>query len=102
MKRILTLILAGALASAGLYADRPARRERKQQKRIGEGVENGSLTAKETAKLEKREARLHREIKRDRADGPGLTPKERAKIEKQQDKLSRDIYREKHDKQTQK
>ena len=52
-----------------------------------------------TLKLEAKEAKLHREIKRDRKDGGGLTLKERAKIDAKQDKLSRQIYKEKHDDQ---
>ena len=76
-------------------------RKENQQQRIGEGVENGSLTAGEAARLEGKEARLNKEIRHDRKDGGGLTPKERAKIERQQDRVSKDIYRQKHDKQKQ-
>ena len=72
-------------------------REANQQKRIAEGVENGSLTPKETAKLENREAKIHNEIKTDRAaNGGKLTPAERAKINREQNRTSRAIYRKKH------
>ena len=74
-------------------------RQKNQQKRIGEGIESGQITPREGAKLEKKEAELNREIRRDRKDGKGLTPRERRKINKQQDKLSREIYKEKHDEQ---
>ena len=74
-------------------------RQRNQQKRIGEGVENGQLTPKETQKLEKQESSLNKEIRHDRKTGGGLSKKERRQIDKQQDKLSREIYREKHDKE---
>ncbi len=102
MKRIaIATILSAALAVTAL-ADRPAQRQRNQQKRIAGGVESGELTAKETARLERKEARLHKEIRKDRKDGAGLTPKERLKIEKKQDRMSREIYKEKHDAQTHK
>ncbi len=74
-------------------------RQKNQQKRIGEGVESGQLTPKETAKIEHQEAALNKEIRHDRKDGGGLTPKERRKINRQQDELSKEIYREKHDEQ---
>ncbi len=102
MKRtILAALLSGALIMTA-FGGEVDRRQRRQQKRIGEGVESGQLTAKETAKLERKEANLRREIHNDRTDGNGLTPKEKAKINRQENRLSRDIYRQKHDGQTQK
>ena len=98
---LLATFIAGALVVPGICADRPAARQKTQQKRIAEGVKSGELTKKETLKLEKKEAKLHRQIRKDRADGGGLTAKERAKIERKQDKLSEQIYKEKHDNQTQ-
>lgn len=75
-------------------------RKQNQQQRIGEGVENGSLTAGEASKLEHKEAALNREQKRMKADG-NLTPAERAKLQRQQNKVSRQIYTQKHDAQAQ-
>jgi hypothetical protein len=89
----LGLLLLSSTASA---EGRIHKRQERQQQRIGQGVESGQLTAGETARLEGREARLNREIRRDRADGGGLSPHERAKIDRQQDRLSRQIYRDKH------
>jgi hypothetical protein len=100
MKRFgfMSLIAAGLMIS-GLQAGEIHKRQVRQQKRIGEGVETGQLTPRETVRLERKEAKLNREIRRDRADGGGLSPKERAKINRQQNRLSRQIYKEKHDKQ---
>lgn len=106
------LTLTAVLASLAIFAaddtaaakdkkGRIATRKERQQKRIGEGVENGSMTAKEAAKIEAREAKLNQQIREDRKDGKGLTAKEKAKIEARQDKISKDIYKEKHDKQKQ-
>jgi hypothetical protein len=73
------------------------RREHRQQARIAQGVATGALTPRETARLERKEARVHRHIERARADGGGLSPAERARIQRHQDRVSRQIYREKHD-----
>jgi hypothetical protein len=62
-------------------------------------VGTGQLTPRETIRLERQEARLNREIRRDRHDGGGLGLRERHKINRQQNRLSREIYRQKHDRQ---
>ena len=81
MKRSIPRITASAVTGNVPTAESVAARERKQQKRIQQGVVSGELTAKEAQKLEKREAKLHREIQKDRLDGGGLTVNERRKIE---------------------
>ena len=105
MKRTLYLsatVLLGLVMAAGpMWGQNIRKREKRQQERIAQGVKSGELTPKETAKIERKEAKLNREIKRDRADGGGLSPQERAKITRQQNRTSREIYREKHDNQTQ-
>lgn len=74
------------------------RREARQQARIADGVRSGELTPRETARLERKEARIDREIKAGRAaNGGALTPAERRSIHRQQDRLSRQIDRNKHD-----
>src|SRR5258707_9438158 len=90
-------------AAPGLFISVPPlaaavdRRAKREQERIAEGVENGSLTPRETANLERREAKINREIRRDRAaNGGTLTPAERAKINREQNRVSRAIYRKKH------
>jgi hypothetical protein len=75
-------------------------RKDNQQQRIGEGVENGSLTANEASKLEKKETKLNAEERRMKADG-NLTPAERARLQRQQSGLSKQIYNQKHDAQNQ-
>ena len=98
MKRLLIGLLAGSILvmQAGAQV---ASRQKAQNARINEGVRSGELTKKEAAKLKRKEAALHREIRQDRKDGPGLTPAERAKIDHKQDKLSREIAKDKHDAQ---
>ncbi len=102
MKRFLAAIAIGALLSTGGgLAGQIKKREKRQQKRVNQGVKSGELTKKEALKIEKEEAKLHRKIEKNRKDGPGLTPKERAKAHQEQDKLSRQIYKQKHDGQQQ-
>ena len=92
-------LLGVSLASGAAEVDR---RERRQQERIGQGIQSGQLTPGEAVKLERKEGRIHREIERDRAaNGGTLTPAERRRINRQQNRVSRQIYREKHDAQHQ-
>jgi hypothetical protein len=105
-KRLLSLLSAPALAllllpAAPAEAGRIPRREERQQARIARGVASGQLTARETARLERREARLHDDVRAMRAqNGGALTPAEHARVERRQNRLSRSIFRQKHDGQT--
>src|SRR5450432_3530744 len=106
MKRILVSMMMGALMLGGvsnvLAQNEVNDRQRNQQKRIGEGVENGSLTAGETAHLEKQEAAIHHEVKTERkANGGTLTPKEHRQVNRQQNRESARIYKDKHNGKTQ-
>jgi len=103
MKTMINSVVIAALAFSPIFAqDRPAERQKNQQKRIAKGVANDELTKREVKKLEAKEKELHKEIVKDRKDGGGLTKKERVKIEAKQDALSKEIAKEKHDKQKQK
>jgi hypothetical protein len=101
MKPLLARI---AVAAAALSLTLPAlaaevdRREARQQARIADGVQSGALTPRETARVERKEARIDREIEAGRAaNGGTLTPAERRSINRQQNRVSRQIYRNKHD-----
>lgn len=98
-------IFTGAIsigAVAQNMAPSPVINQRKdnQQQRIGQGVENGSLTAGEASRLEKKETKINREENRMKADG-NFTAAERARVRKQQAGLSKQIYNQKHDAQVQ-
>jgi hypothetical protein len=107
MKNLITPVFAGALLIAGFattaFADEKiAARKENQQQRIANGVANGSMTAKETARIENKEHNLNKEIRADRkANGGNLTNNEKKQINRQQNKLSSDIYRDKHNGQNQ-
>jgi hypothetical protein len=100
---ILTAVLAGLMLPAAAQKNAVAppgtihARKENQQDRIAQGVKSGQLTAGETAHLEKREARINREVHNDRvANGGKLTPAERRQVNRQQNRTSRAIYRDKH------
>jgi len=102
----MTSMMMGALLMGGasdvLAQNEINQRQRNQRKRIGDGVENGSLTPAETARLEKQEAAIHHEVKTERkANGGTLTAQERRQVNRQQNRESRRIYRQKHDAQHQ-
>lgn len=90
-----------ALLSTTAFGGEIQQRKENQQQRIGQGVESGQLTARETANLENKETRLNRETRDMREDNGGkLTAKDRAQINRQQNRLSRNIYRDKHNART--
>jgi hypothetical protein len=75
-------------------------RQARQQQRLYNGAQNGSLTGREYRHLEGREAKLQAYETKQRLDGGGLSRRERAQIEHREDRLSRNIYHQKHDGQT--
>jgi hypothetical protein len=108
MKKRIPFFARGLAVAALLLAAAPARaghiqnRANRQQRRIGQGVSSGQLTARETARLETRETALNGEVKDMRTENGGtLTAGEHALVQHQQNQLSRSIYRQKHDGQTQ-
>ena len=68
-----------------------------QQQRIGQGVQSGQLTPRETGHLEHQEAGINKEEHGMRAQDNGhLTSQDRKTIHHQQNQESRRIYRDKH------
>src|SRR5215468_12362866 len=86
-----------ALSSAPAFAQNLNKREARQQHRIAEGIENGSLTPKETARLERQEARIKELQAKDRQSGGGLSPEERKELNRLLNTESHRIYAQKHD-----
>jgi hypothetical protein len=72
-------------------------RETRQQNRIANGVKSGSLSPKQTANLEKREANVQSREQKDMAAHDGhLTKAEQKGINRQQNRISKSIYKDKH------
>ena len=72
------------------------RREERQQQRIANGVKNGTLTPKQTANLERREANLQNREQADMAKHNGhLTKREQTSLNRRENRISRSIARDK-------
>lgn len=98
MKKRMTTALAAALAMSmaiPAFAARIEHREQIQQKRIHQGVRNGSLTKGEAARLERQQLRTDRMKRRFRADGK-FTRRERARVHHRLHHASRHICRAKY------
>jgi len=67
-----------------------------QQQRIAQGVRSGSLTARETARLEGKEAGVIPKSARSAANAGTLTRRSGGQVNRQQNRLSGQIYRNKH------
>ena len=77
-------------------------RRENQQDRIAQGVKSGQLTAGETAKLEKQQQGINKQVASDRkANGGTLTASEKKQVNKEQNQASRNIYKKKHNAATQ-
>lgn len=96
--RFVTIVSLGlTLTSAPAFAQNLNKREARQQHRIAEGIENGSLTPKETARLERQESRIKELQAKDRKSGGGLNDKERDELNRLLNTESHRIYAQKHD-----
>ena len=77
-------------------------RRENQQDRIAQGVKSGQLTPSETAKLEKQQQGINKQVAKDRkANGGTLTASEKKQVNREQNQASRNIYRKKHNAATQ-
>lgn len=71
-------------------------REGNQQQRIANGVKNGTLTPRQTANLENREANLQKSEQKDMAKNNGhLTKQEQRNLNRRENHISRSIARDK-------
>jgi hypothetical protein len=112
MTRIILTTAAASILAAGAFAQsttptspQPSevgQRVENQQDRIAQGVKSGSLTAGETANLEKKESAINQEVRTDRSlNGGHLTGQEKQIVNGQQNKMSNQIYQDKHNAATQ-
>jgi hypothetical protein len=103
----LALVAALTLAPAMTFAQTtPAQEQQKnpivkrefnQQRRIGNGIRNGRFTARQGARFERQQMRIHRQIRVMRARHNGrLTMRNRRFIGHEQRVASRHIFRAKH------
>lgn len=104
LKYVLVAALTAAPAITFAQAATPAqaknpivKHEFNQQRRIGNGIENGRLTPRQGARLERQQMRIHHQMRAMRARHNGrLTMRQRRRIHRRQYIASRRIYRAKH------
>ena len=97
---VIAFILASSLGALAQSIATPGidQRQINQEQRIQQGVQSGSLTPREAARLERGQQRLQAKEDRAKADGV-VTPRERASLQHAENVQSRRIYAEKHDRQ---
>jgi hypothetical protein len=100
MKRVTMSMMAVVMvlgATAAFGESKVAVRQERQQQRIAQGVQSGSLTAAGTAHLENREASINSQVRADRAaNGGTLTAAQRAQVNQRQNRVSNAIFADKH------
>jgi hypothetical protein len=98
---VATALLAALVAPLAASADgRVEQRIDNQQKRINQGVRNGSLTYREYHRLDNGLDRIQAQRARDLRDGR-LSPAEYRQLNREENRLSDRIYYQKHDRQHQ-
>ena len=106
MKRLLTASLAIILsasavlgmsshASAGTDSPGINKREANQQRRINNGIRSGSLTPKETYRLQRQQASINAQEAKFKSNG-NLSKHERQILNHRLNNSSKNIYRAKH------
>lgn len=73
-------------------------RQQNQRHRIQQGVVSGELTRTEAADARHDQRKIRRSERRAKADGV-VTPREQAKLNRKQNRASRQLRRDKHDAQ---
>jgi uncharacterized lipoprotein YajG len=72
-------------------------REQRQQDRIANGMKDGQLSPGQAAHLERNEARIQHQEKKDMAaDNGHLTKKDQRQLNREENRQSRQIYKDKH------
>ncbi len=93
---IVTALLAGAAFGASAQTtDSTVQRDINQQQRIEQGLQNGTLTTREGAELERQQADIDRLQQKALRDGT-LSGADQARLRAAQDAESRQIYRANH------
>ena len=91
----LTLGMCSGIATAQTNTPGVDWRQNNQNHSIYNGIQNGSLTFRETGQLIKGQARINRMEHRFKSDG-NVTRRERTRLHRSQNRQSRRIYRKKH------
>jgi len=94
----LLAVAALSLVAALAPAQNVNKRLQNQNKRINQGIKDGQLTRNQVDALRSKDASVRARELNDRAHDNGkLTPRERANLNKSLNKDSKAIYRDRHD-----
>jgi hypothetical protein len=99
---IFAILIAAAGLPVAAQTDSTPRvdpRQANPEARMQQGAQSGALAPKETAKLEKGEAKVRKMENKAVADGK-VTPKERVRLQKAQNKQTRKITKKKSNQKT--
>ncbi|MEI9814025.1 MAG: hypothetical protein WDO18_15875 [Acidobacteriota bacterium] len=102
MKHAIAALMATALMVPAFGQGPIKEREQNQTDRIHAGVQNGTLTRPEAARLRQQQRDIRQDVRQDKRDGGGLTAREKGQITREQNRASRNIHRQKHDGQNRK
>src|SRR5262245_25418727 len=94
---IVAVIGFSSIGYAQTRTRRVDRREQNQQKRVADGLKDGSITSGEAAKIERDEQKIQRDEAKAKADGV-VTPRERARLNRELNHTSREIHRDRRNK----
>lgn len=92
---VLSISFLVVIAFDSQAQNREDKRQKAQQVRIAQGTASGDLTVSERRALKKQQRHIRRTERRAESDGV-VTPREKAKIERKQDRASRNIRRVKN------
>jgi len=95
---LLTVTTFAQTPGAAPATPRVDARQANQEKRIEQGVASGQLTPRETLRLEREQKHVAVAEEKAKSDGT-VTAKERARLHRMQNGASRDIRHQKHDAQ---
>ncbi len=98
MKKMLWVMLVGILIVGTVttaFAGPFTRREARQQTRIHQGVDNGSITTGEFRRLEAEQARIEADRRHAWSDGV-MSLRDAGRLTREQNRASRHIWRAKH------
>jgi len=95
---VIFLLAMVSITSAQSKTPVVTKRQFNQQKRIQNGIQNGSLTKLEVKQLEKQQVNILKTKKVVKADG-NVTKRERAILHHKQNNASTTIFIQKHDRQ---
>jgi len=93
---LLLVVGTGVAQAYSPWSSDIERREAAQERRIEQGIRNGSLTREEARRLNAQQSRIDQMERNARRDG-FVSPREAAEIRRAQASAGRSIYRETHD-----